>query len=163
MKTFLFLFAWFVVSSTAHAQEIPAPQLEYVMQLRVLIDKPYAVGVTPHGKRVVVPITGGTFVGPRLRGTVLPGGADYQFVSPDGKRTELEAIYCIRTDDGSTIHVRNRGIIASGDNSFYFKAAPQFEAPAGSPYSWLNNAIFVCQPDPSSLQGGIILNVWKVK
>ncbi|MBP5377789.1 MAG: DUF3237 family protein [Bacteroidaceae bacterium] len=163
MKTFLFLFAWFVVSSTAHAQEIPAPQLEYVMQLRVLIDTPYAVGDTPHGKRIIIPITGGTFEGPRLRGTVLPGGADYQLVSPDGKRTELEAIYCIRTDDGSTIHVRNRGIIASGDNSFYFKAAPQFEAPAGSPYSWLNNAIFVCQPDPSSLQGGIILNVWKVK
>lgn len=163
MKKLLFLFTLLIVSIAAVAQEPTAPQLEYVMQLRVLIDTPYAVGDTPHGKRIIIPITGGTFEGPRLRGTVLPGGADYQLVAPDGKRTELEAIYCIRTDDGSTIHVRNRGIIASVDNSFYFKAAPQFEAPAGSPYSWLNNAIFVCQPDPSSLQGGIILNVWKVK
>ena len=163
MKHLLFIFTLLITSSAAVAQEPAPPQLEYVMQLRVLIDTPYAVGDTPRGKRIIIPIKGGTFEGPRLRGTVLPGGADYQLVSPDGSRTELEAIYCIRTDDGNTIHVRNRGIIANGDNSFYFKAAPQFEAPADSPYSWLNNAIFVCQPDPASLKGGIILNVWKVK
>ena len=163
MKHLLFILTLLIASSAAAQQKPTAPQLEYVMQLRVLIDTPYAVGDTPHGKRIIIPITGGTFEGPQLRGTVLPGGADYQLVSPDGSRTELEAIYCIRTDDGSTIHVRNRGLIANSDNSFYFKAAPQFEAPAGSPYSWLNNAIFVCQPAPASLQGGIILNVWKVK
>ena len=57
-------------------------------------------------------ITGGTFEGPGLKGTIVNGGADYQ-LNAEG-RTELEAIYCIKTDDGIYIHVRNRGIIANG-------------------------------------------------
>jgi hypothetical protein len=66
------------------------------------------------------------------------------------------------------IHVRNRGIIAKGKDdqgnpTFYFKAAPQFEAPADSKYAWLNNALFVGQPDFSTGFKGIVLNVWKVK
>lgn len=163
MKHLLFILTLLIASSAAAQQKPAAPQMEYVMQLRVLIDKPYAVGDTPRGKRIIIPITGGTFEGPQLRGTVLPGGADYQLVSPDGSRTELEAIYSIRTDDGCTIHIRNRGISINDRNAPYFKAAPQFEAPAGSPYSRLNDALFVCQPDSASLKGGIILNVWKVK
>ena len=128
----------------------------------------YTVGETPHGKRVVIPITGGTFEGPLLKGTILNGGADYQLASSDGKRTELEAIYSIKTDDGTYIHVRNRGIIANdkdaeGHPTFYFKAAPQFEAPFDSPYAWLNNAIYVCQPEWGQQFAGIVLNVWKVK
>ena len=163
MRQLLFILTLLIASSTAVAQDMAAPQLEYVMQLRVLIDTPYSVGDTPHGRRVVVPITGGTFEGPRLRGAVLSGGADYQLVSADGRRTELEAIYSIRTDDGYIIHIRNRGICINDRNVPYFKAAPQFEAPDGSPYAWLNDALFICQPDPTPFKGGIILNVWKVK
>ena len=32
-------------------------------------------------------------------------------------RTELEAIYSIRTDDGINIHVRNRGLVCDGKNA----------------------------------------------
>ena len=79
----------------------------------------------------------------------------------------MEAIYSIKTDDGVFIHIRNRGIIFGGNDehgkpTFYFKAAPQFEAPEDSRYAWLNNALFLCAPAPSH-QGGITLNVWKVK
>ncbi|MBQ8936889.1 MAG: DUF3237 domain-containing protein [Prevotella sp.] len=144
------------------------PQLEFVMQLRVTLGEVYTVGDTPHGRRVVIPITGGTFEGPQLKGTILNGGADYQLQSSDGRRTELEAIYSIRTDDGVFIHIRNRGIIAGGQDAqgqptFYFKAAPQFEAPSDSRYAWLNNAIYVCQPEFSQAFQGIVLNVWMVK
>ncbi len=143
-----------------------APQLEFVMQLKVTLGQAYAVGETPQGHRNIIPITGGTFEGPRLKGEILNGGADYQM--SNGTRTQLEAIYCIRTADGITIHVRNRGIINTGKDeqgnpSFYFKAAPQFEAPNDSPYAWLNNAIFVCQPEFSQSFQGIILNIWMVK
>ena len=156
---------------TIQAQTYPpkdTPQLEFALQLRVHIDQAFSVGETPHGKRLVIPITGGTFEGPLIKGTILNGGADYQLASADGSRTELEAIYCIRTDDGVNIHVRNRGIIyngkdANGQPSFYFKAAPQFEAPADSRYAWLNNALFVCQPEWTKAFNGIVLNVWKVK
>ena len=153
---------------TAMAQQVvsvPGPETEFVMQLRVTLGEAYSVGETPQGKRLVIPITGGTFEGPLLKGTILNGGADYQLA--DGTRTSLEAIYSIRTDDSINIHVRNRGIIYQGSDehgqpSFYFKAAPQFEAPKDSKYAWLNNAIFVCAPEFGQ-QGGITLNVWKVK
>lgn len=150
------------------AQEAKAPQMEFAMQLRVTLGEAYSCGETGHGERIVIPITGGTFEGPRLRGTILSGGADYQLANKARNRTELEAIYCIKTDDGVYIHVRNRGIIANGKDaegrpSFYFRAAPQFEAPADSKYGWLNNALFVCAPEFSQDFKGIVLNVWKVK
>lgn len=165
MKQILLLITLAMTSLSMRAQSyLPkdTPQLEFAMQLRVTLDNAYVVGETPHGRRQVIPITGGTFEGPLLKGTILSGGADYQLGSADGSRTELEAIYSIRTDDGVNIHVRNRGLICTGE-SFYFKAAPQFEAPADSKYAWLNNAIFVCQPEWNNSFKGIVLNVWKVK
>ena len=144
----------------------PAPETEFVMQLKVTLGAPYTVGETPHGKRTVVPITGGTFEGPLLKGTILNGGADWQLAK--GSRTEVEAIYSIQTDDGVFIHIRNRGIISMGQNpdgspSFYFKCAPTFEAPEDSKYAWLNNALFLCAPSFGGDFKGIVLNVWKVK
>ena len=140
---------------------------EFVMQLRVALGEAYGVGATPQGNRYVVPIVGGTFAGPLLRGTIIGGGADYQLASLDGSRTTLEAIYSIRTDDGVNIHVRNQGIIYNGMDehgqpTYYFKAAPRFEAPVDSRYAWLNNALFVCAPGAPTADG-IVLNVWKVK
>ena len=94
-------------------------------------------------------------------------GADYQLISTDGKRTTLEAVYSIKTDDGTYIHVRNQGILYSGkdstgNNTFYFKAAPKFEAPSDSKYAWLNNAIYICSPSFGT-PGTITLDVWIVK
>ena len=162
------LFALFVLSISA--QTYPpknTPQLEFALQLRVTLGETFGINNTQHGRRTVIPITGGTFEGPDIKGTILNGGADYQIASADGSRTELEAIYSIRTDDGIYIHVRNRGLIVNGQDeqgrpSFYFKAAPQFEAPADSRYAWLNNALYVCQPDWSQGFKGIVLNVWRV-
>lgn len=168
MKKILLLIQLLFIAIISNAQtNVPTetPQLEFVMQLNVTLDQPYSVGDIPNGRRTVIPITGGTFEGPLLKGTIINGGADYQIASKEG-RTQIEAIYSIKTDDGVYIHVRNRGIIcmgkdANGNPSFYFRAAPQFEAPIDSKYAWLNNAIFVCAPAPGK-QGGITLNVWKV-
>ena len=158
-----------VVALSAYAQTYPpkdTPQLEFALQLKVTLGEIYTCGETQHGKRTVIPITGGTFEGPQLKGTIISGGADYQLNTEN--RTELEAIYCIKTDDGVYIHVRNRGIIANGTDAeghptFYFRAAPQFEAPADSRYGWLNNSLFVCAPEFSKDFQGIVLNVWRVK
>lgn len=152
------------------AQSYPpkdTPQLEFALQLKVTLGQAFSIENTQHGRRTVIPITGGTFEGPGIKGTIINGGADYQLANAQG-RTELEAIYCVKTDDDIYIHVRNRGIIAGGQDAdgkptFYFKAAPQFEAPADSKYGWLNNALFVCAPDFSQQFQGIVLNVWKVK
>ena len=170
MKRLLFLVLLTAFMSQVSAQSYPpkdTPQLEFALQLKVTLGQAFAIENTQHGRRTVIPITGGTFEGPGIKGTIINGGADYQLANAQG-RTELEAIYCIKTDDGVYIHVRNRGIIASGQDadgkpSFYFRAAPQFEAPADSKYGWLNNALFVCAPEFSQQFQGIVLNVWKVK
>ena len=148
MKRIILFALLMTVALTSYAQTFTpkdTPQLEFVMQLRVTLGQMYSVGDTPRGKRNVIPITGGTFEGPKIKGTILNGGAD-----------------CVY------IHIRNCGIISSGTDaeghpSFYFKCAPKFEAPSNSSYAWLNNAIFVCQPDWSGQGGGITLNVWMVK
>jgi hypothetical protein len=169
-KIFLTALLTAFLTLNVSAQNYPpkeAPQLEFALQLKVTLGETFGINNTQHGRRTVIPITGGTFEGPNIKGTIINGGADYQLANADG-RTELEAIYCIKTDDGVYIHVRNRCIIANGKDaegrpSFYFRAAPQFEAPADSKYGWLNNALFVCAPEFSQDFKGIVLNVWKVK
>lgn len=146
-----------------------APELEFVCQLDVTTGPSYAVGNTTKGFRNVVPITGGRFEGPRLRGSILPGGADYQLTDAVTRHTELEAIYDIRTDDGCVIHVRNIGLIAAEaaaegqEPQVYFRAEPRFEAPADSRYAWLNNALYVCAPTATAPGAAISLRVWMVK
>ena len=76
------------------------PELEYVVELKVKCEGAYQVGQTSHGNRFVIPIVGGTFEGPKMKGTIIPGGADYQLQDNEHGRTEVEAIYSIKTDDG---------------------------------------------------------------
>ena len=170
MKKILFLTLLTAFMLQVSAQSYPpkqTPELEFALQLKVTLGQAFSIENTQHGRRTIIPITGGTFEGPGIKGTIINGGADYQLANAQG-RTELEAIYCIKTDDGVYIHVRNRGIIASGKDAdgkptFFFRAAPQFEAPADSKYGWLNDALFVCAPEFSQQFQGIVLNVWKVK
>ncbi len=98
------------------------------------------VGDGPHGLRRIIAIEGGTFTGPRLSGKVLPGGADWQVIRPDGV-AEIEARYTLETDDGALIYVRNPGIrtapkavmdrLARGErcdpSEYYFRTCPVFE------------------------------------
>jgi hypothetical protein len=142
--------------------------------LKVTTDKAMSIGMTSHGERRIIPITGGTFEGSKLKGIVLNGGADYQFVNKENTRTEIEAIYTIKTDDGILIHIRNVGLvfktkeaaesIAKGEsldwNKMYFRASPKFEAPTDSKYEWMNNAIFICKGIPE--KGFVRILVWKV-
>ena len=162
------LLAFAMKASAQVTEPKDTPQMEFALQLKVTLGDAYSCGETQHGRRTIIPITGGTIEGPHIKGTIINGGADYQIANTAINRTELEAIYCIKTDDGIIIHVRNRGIIsngkdAEGNPTFYFKAAPQFEAPADSKYAWLNNALFVCSPDFTQQFKGIVLNVWRVK
>ena len=166
MKKQLFIMALLLgCMLSVSAQSYPpkdTPQLEFALQLKVTLGQAFSIENTQHGRRTVIPITGGTFEGPGIKGTIINGGADYQLANAQG-RTELEAIYCIKTDDDIYIHVRNRGIIAGGQDADGKPTFSQFEAPADSKYGWLNNALFVCAPDFSQQFQGIVLNVWKVK
>ena len=87
------LLSFFIMATavlTASSQTYPpkdSPQLEFALQLRVHISEPYTIGETAHGRRIVIPITGGSFEGPSLKGTILSGGADYQLANADGIST----------------------------------------------------------------------------
>ena len=137
-KLFLMaLLTGWMITVSAQTNVPEAPQLEFALQLKVTLGEAFGIDNTQHGRRTVIPITGGTFEGPKIKGTIVNGGAD-------------------------------RGIIANGKDadgkpSFYFRAAPQFEAPADSKYGWLNNSLFVCAPTFSPDFKGIVLNVWRVK
>ncbi len=169
-----FLFFCLLIQSHSFAQNFDKPDLEFVCELKVSTDKMQSVGMTAHGERRIIPITGGTFEGPKLKGIVLNGGADYQFANKENTRTEIEAIYTIKTDDGVVIHIRNVGLVfktkeavasmAKGEpidwNKMYFRAAPKFDAPNDSKYDWMNNAIFVCKGIPD--KGFVRIQVWKV-
>jgi Protein of unknown function (DUF3237) len=174
MKNLFFLLC-LLVQTSLFAQIAEAPALEFVCELKVTTEKAVTLGETAHGTRRMIDITGGTFEGPKMKGTVLKGGADYQFVNKDKTRTEIEAIYTIKTDDNVLIHIRNVGLsmktlenvekLAKGEpmdvSKNYFRAAPKFEAPNDSKYDWLNNAIFVCKGIGTN-KGYVIIQVWKV-
>ena len=144
-------------------KSVPAPaegvsdplHLAYVFTVHVQIGVPQEQGVIDGRRMRFVPITGGHVTGPRLSGTVLPGGGDWQAIHADGM-TELDARYSIRADDGTVIAIVNPGVrtssaavsarIAAGDSvdpsSYYFRTTPRFMV-SGAVHGWLRRTIFV--------------------
>jgi hypothetical protein len=126
----------------------------YVFSLAIEVAVPVSAGEIGHGTRRVVPITGGRVFG-ELSGAILPFGADFQMLRPDGK-AELEAKYAFRLDDGAVIYIENIGMrvgprdltdrLARGElvdpSLIYFRSVPRFET--GDPtYRWLMDHLFV--------------------
>lgn len=148
------------------------PDLEFVYEASGELDPPIAIGPTADGSRRIIPIRGGRFEGPLLRGEFLPGGMDWQLLRGDGV-TVADAIYPIRTDDGVVIQVRNKGLrhgpdevmaaLARGEDvdpsAYYFRTVPEFIAPSGR-YEWLNRSIFLCAG--ARYASSIKLWVWRV-
>src|SRR4051812_24931649 len=131
-----------------------------LMTLRVTVATPQSIGAVPHGTRRTVPITGGDFEGPRLRGSVLPNGsADWLLLRADGV-LELDLRATLRTDDGGLILMRSFGLrhgpadviaaIARGEPAdpatYYFRTTPRFET-AHASYAFLNHLITVATGD----------------
>jgi hypothetical protein len=150
LTAFLMLSALLVprTSSGADNVQIETPTLEWVMTVRATIDAAIEMGKTPSGQRRVIPISGGSFEGPALKGVVMPGGEDWQLVREDGT-TLLDAQYALRTGDGTIIRVHNAVLThqqpAQGERKAptqYSRSSVRFEAPIGK-YDWLNKAIFV--------------------
>src|ERR1700740_748095 len=81
-----------------------------LMPLRVTIATPQNIAAVPHGTRRTVPITGGDFDGPWLRGSVLPGGSgDWLLLRSDGV-LELDFRATLQTDDGALISMKSFGL-----------------------------------------------------
>ena len=135
---------------TAHAAE---PTLEFAFEETVMLDADLPVGTTSVGTRNIVPITGGTFEGPGIHGTIMAGGWDWQLRRADGC-LQIKADYMLRTDDGAVINVVNTGVSCRAkDPKAVVRTHPVFEAPQGK-YDWLSQSCFVGTLDPVSLPDG---------
>jgi hypothetical protein len=131
------------------------PGLTHTADVTIQVGQPITVGVTQAGLRRVVPILGGLISGSRLKGTILPAGADYQLIQPDGYTT-LDARYVARLDDGAMIYIVNTGVrfgppevmarIARGEPVdpalVYFRTTPRFET-ASPGHQWLIRPLFL--------------------
>lgn len=131
------------------------PALEFAFTATVTLGTVQPVGDVPHGNRRIIPITGGKFEGPAIKGTVEPGGADWQVVRTDNV-AELDARYTLKTDDGVLIYIVNRGYrhgpaevlqrLAKGEEvdpkEYYFRTAANFET-ASEKYDYLNKHVYV--------------------
>ena len=107
------------------------------MNLEADLDEAQVVGA-----RRIVPVTGGTFAGPKLKGVVLPGGGDWLVGRPDGT-SELDVRATLQTDDEQLIYARYRGIIHTPEGGeMYFRTTPIFET-GSEQYDWLTRMIYV--------------------
>ena len=109
------------------------------------------IGMLPHGRRRMAPVTGGTFEGERLRGSVLPGGVDWVLNRPDGTML-IDVRLPLKTDDGAHIYLQYTGAFraapdvmkrfnrgeAVADGEYTLRITPRFECGAER-YAWLND------------------------
>lgn len=180
MSCFVLIFSVFAMSvlcsHSLRAQNVNAVtdgklykdfKTEFMWDAKVKIAGMINVGESKRGVRRVIPITGGTFSGPKIKGEVLPGGEDWQLVRPDGD-TELYARYLLKTDDGHVIQVINNALIHTDakTKAFYCKSVLDLEAPQDSPYDELNHAIFIGTLNMPTLKPGeepyVIIGVYKL-
>jgi hypothetical protein len=97
---------------------------------------------SPGVSRVIVPVSGGTFEGPKLKGTVVGPGGDWIVRRPDGSSV-LDVRIILQTDDGQKIYMTYRGIsFTPQGGAQYWRIVPVFETGAEK-YAWLNNIVSV--------------------
>jgi hypothetical protein len=123
----------------------------HLFTLKLAVSGMQLVGDTPAGNRRIGLVAGGTFEGAKLRGTVLPGGADWIIVRPDGVTT-LDVRLVLQTNDGAAIGLTYKGLrhgpadvmakVNSGQyvdpSQYYFRTVVTFET-AAPQYAWLNS------------------------
>jgi hypothetical protein len=172
MQTLMLMLALAFGQAPAKPAAPVTPLLSYAFTLRVQVGAPVELGDVPRGRRRIIPILGGTFEGPAIRGKVLPGGADWQIVRGDGF-AELDTRYMLQTDTGKLVYIQNAGMrhappdvtkrLLAGQpvdaQQVYFKTVPTFETSAPE-LQWLTRSIFIAtgERNPSD----VVVHVWKV-
>jgi hypothetical protein len=134
---------------------MPEIRTTHLMTITLSVAGMQPIGATPTGNRRIGLVSGGRFEGPKLKGKVLPGGADWIIDRLDGSTT-LDVRIVLQTDDGATIGMTYRGMrhgpaavmakLNAGEvvdpSQYYFRTAIAFETAAQS-YDWLNRIIAI--------------------
>jgi hypothetical protein len=130
---------------------LPDPRLTPAYRREATLGEPVDVGDTDHGRRRIVPLTGGIFTGPTITGKLLPGAsADWQTVMPDGTAVG-DIRHTLQTHGGDVLYVQSRGErhgsaevlarLARGEDveasEYTFRTSTQIET-AAAQLDWLN-------------------------
>jgi hypothetical protein len=104
----------------------------------------------------VIPVTGGTFEGPSLKGELIPGTtADWLRVEPDGT-AHMDVRLVMRTEKGQHFYMQYSGVrsgppevlakLGRGEavapSEYYFRIAVRFET-SDPELAWLNRVLAV--------------------
>ncbi|KAJ4985194.1 cytochrome P450 [Stagonosporopsis vannaccii] len=147
--------ATYVMASNATDPQPPKMTLLYHMEVQ--LGERFSLGPVPNGQeRIVIPIVGGTFRGPRLSGKVLNLGADWRLTDVDGK-IRPDARYNIQTDDGTWIYVQTEGPTQSDGRTLL---RGKFETATNGTYDWLNDVVAVGVLTRSGTTG-VVIDMWE--
>lgn len=121
--------------------QVDALSSEFLLDLSLDVQPGHEIGSGGVG-RLVVPVTGGLFAGPRLKGRITTPGGDWIVQRADGSRL-LDVRLLMETDDGQTLYVSWRGIAYTAPSgALHARILPLFET--GAPkYAWLNDVVAV--------------------
>jgi muconolactone delta-isomerase len=158
---------------SATSNQLPEPRLIQVYRLEATLAQPLDLGDISQGHRRIVPLTGGTFTGPKISGKLLPGAsADWQIVLADG--TAIGDIrYTLQTDGGDLLYVQSRGVrhgsaevlarLGRGEDvdasEYTFRTSTQIET-AAPDLDWLNKGVFISVAGRQP--GGVIYETYLV-
>ena len=126
-----------------------------LLAIRLDVRGPMPVIAVPGAGRRIGVVTGGSFDGERLSGTVMDGGSDWQTLKADGS-VALDVRLILKTNDDAHVAMTYRGVrhgtpevIARVDrgeavdpSEIYFRSIVQFET-AAPRYDWLNRVVAV--------------------
>ena len=147
-------------------------QFEYLCNLAVDVGEIVTMGPGPLGERRIIAILGGSFEGPAMSGTVLPGGNDWQIVRADGV-LDLDARYALKDESGAVVRVVSQGYrhgppevlasLARGESvdpaKYFFRSVLRFET-GSADLAWLNKTIAVATAERKARQ--VLLTAYKL-
>ncbi|CZT15863.1 uncharacterized protein RCC_01701 [Ramularia collo-cygni] len=159
-----------------HVPNMRLPSMDFIYRLECEMSKDEQIigkSSVAQVSRAILPISGGTVLGPRISATILnTAGADWATTLAGDRFYKLDARYTLKTDDGCLIYVKSKGIYHPGhelqespDSTEVHQSQAdwftriQFEAGAG-PYEWLNYIFAVGVF--SMHEGKIIIDVFKM-
>ncbi len=158
-REFTKLGATAIAAATAGASHMASAQsaaseLEsiYLMELSLDVADQLDAGHTS-----IAPVTGGTFGGPRLKGTVRNGGADW--ITQVSGHSSLDVRITLDTDDGDIIYMTYTGVVHPGENGLYWRVRPIFQT-ASEKYDWLNH--IVCIGKSKQIPGKVAYDIFQI-
>ncbi|MDG2421680.1 MAG: DUF3237 domain-containing protein [Gammaproteobacteria bacterium] len=132
----------------------PASNLESELLMELLLD------VDPQldaGHTSIAPVTGGSFDGARLNGTVHDGGADW--ITQVSGHSSLDVRITLETDDGAIIYMTYKGVVARSDSGLYWRVTPVFNT-SSEKYDWLNHKVFVGKS--KQVEGKVAYDIFEI-